>query len=252
MLRFMHFMHIRPSESHAMVPASKNRSSVFPEILAVAWPVMLSYVAVGLACGVLADQAGMNGLECFLLSATYLSGSGQFMISNLWLQGTPIASLAISVCAVSSRFALYSASLAPALARFSKRESLAIASTYTEEAYGITLGKLAEGNTWSFRHAFTLDIILLLTWSVSVATGAVIGSAANIPTAVASFAMTGLFIYLLSGQLKDRTSIVVALAAALSVFLAKSAGAAGAAVPIAALVGVAAGLIAAAARRDQA
>lgn len=174
------------------------------------------------------------------------------MISNLWLQGTPIASLAISVCAVSSRFALYSASLAPALARFSKRESLAIASTYTEEAYGITLGKLAEGNTWSFRHAFTLDIILLLTWSVSVATGAVIGSAANIPTAVASFAMTGLFIYLLSGQLKDRTSIVVALAAALSVFLAKSAGAAGAAVPIAALVGVAAGLIAAAARRDQA
>lgn len=174
------------------------------------------------------------------------------MISNLWLQGTPIASLAISVCAVSSRFALYSASLAPALARFSKRESLAIASTYTEEAYGITLGKLAEGNTWSFRHAFTLDIILLLTWSVSVAAGAVIGSAANIPTAVASFAMTGLFIYLLSGQLKDRTSIVVALAAALSVFLAKSAGAAGAAVPIAALVGVAAGLIAAAARRDQA
>ena len=230
MLRFMHFMHIRPSESHAMVFASKNRSSVFPEILAVAWPVMLSYVAVGLACGVLADQAGMNGLECFLLSATYLSGSGQFMISNLWLQGTPIASLAISVCAVSSRFALYSASLAPALARFSKRESLAIASTYTEEAYGITLGKLAEGNTWSFRHAFTLDIILL---------------------AVASFAMTGLFIYLLSGQLKDRTSIVVALAAALSVFLAKSAGAAGAAVPIAALVGVAAGLIAAAVRRDQ-
>lgn len=108
---------------------------------------MLSYVAVGLACGVLADQAGMNGLECFLLSATYLSGSGQFMISNLWLQGMPIASLAISVCAVSSRFALYSASLAPALARFSKRESLAIASTYTEEAYGITLGKLAEGNS---------------------------------------------------------------------------------------------------------
>lgn len=95
---------------------------------------MLSYVAVGLACGVLADQAGTNGLECFLLSATYLSESGQFMISNLWLQGMPIASLAISVCAVSSRFALYSASLAPALARFSKRESLAIASAYAEEA----------------------------------------------------------------------------------------------------------------------
>lgn len=64
--------------------------------------------------------------------------------------------------------------------------------------------------------------------------------------------MTSLFIHLLSGQPEDRTSVVVALAAALSVFLAKCAEAAGAAVPIAALVGVAAGLIAAAVRRDQA
>lgn len=235
-----------------MVKKRPTSKSFLPEVLAVAWPVMLSYVTVSLACGVLAEEAGMNGLECFLLSATYLSGSGQFMISNLWLQGTPIASLAISVCAVSSRFALYSASLAPALSRFSKRESLAIASTYTEEAYGITLGKLAEGGSWSFHHAFALDIILLLTWSVSVAAGSFLGSATNIPMAVASFAMTSLFIYLLSGQLKDRTSVVVAATAAVAVFLAKCAGAAGAAVPIAAVAGVAAGLIAAAAGRDAA
>lgn len=212
------------------------------EVLAAAWPVMLSYVAVGLPCGVLAAKAGMTPLMNFVLSLTFLSGGGQFMMSNLWLAGTPLLSIIASVAAISTRFALYSASLAPYLKRFGRRQSLAIASCYTEEAYGITLSRLASGNAWTALHALGLNVCVQLAWAASCAAGAALGSVVDIPTAIAGFAMTSLFIYLLYAQPHTRGTVGAALGAAVTVALCKWNGMGGVAVPFAALVGVAAGM----------
>lgn len=35
------------------------------KVLAVAWPIMLSYIPLGLACGVLASKCGINPLMGF-------------------------------------------------------------------------------------------------------------------------------------------------------------------------------------------
>ena len=210
-------------------------------VLSAAWPVMVSYVAVGLPCGVLAAKAGMGPLQNFVLALTFLSGGGQFMMSNLWLAGVPLGSIVASVAAVSTRFALYSASLAPYLERFGRRSALAISCCYTEEAYGITLDKLASGASWTAQDALALNLCVQLTWAASCAAGAALGTVVNVPTAIAGFAMTSLFIYLLYAQPHTRPT---AAAAALTVAACKWAGAAGVAVPLAALVGVAAGLAA--------
>ena len=198
------------------------------EVLSAAWPVMVSYVAVGLPCGVLAAKAGMGPLQNFVLALTFLSGGGQFMMSNLWLAGVPLGSIVASVAAVSTRFALYSASLAPYLERFGRRSALAISCCYTEEAYGITLNKLASAASWTAQDALALNLCVQLTWAASCAAGA----------------MTSLFIYLLYAQPHTRPTAAAAAAAALTVAACKWAGAAGVAVPLAALVGVAAGLAA--------
>ena len=204
----------------------------------------MSYVAVGLPCGVLAAKAGMGPLQNFVLALTFLSGGGQFMMSNLWLAGVPLGSIVASVAAVSTRFALYSASLAPYLERFGRRSALAISCSYTEEAYGITLDKLASGAAWSARDALALNLCVQLTWAASCAAGAALGTVVNVPTAIAGFAMTSLFIYLLYAQPHTRPTAAASAAAALTVAACKWAGAAGVAVPVAALVGVAAGLAA--------
>lgn len=211
-------------------------------VLLVAWPVMLSYVAVGLPCGVLAAKAGMTPLMNFVLALTYLSGGGQFMMSNLWLAGTPMVSIIASVAAISTRFALYSASLAPYLTRFDHKQSLTIACTYTEEAYGITLSRLTSGNAWTARHALSLNVCVQLTWAISYAAGAALGSAIDIPTAIAGFAMTSLFLYLLYAQPHTRGTACAVLGATTTVALCKWNGLSGVAVPLAALVGVAAGM----------
>lgn len=149
-----------------------------------------------------------------------------------------------SVAAVSTRFALYSASLAPYLERFGQRSALAISCCYTEEAYGITLNKLASGASWTAQDALALNLCVQLTWAASCAAGAALGTVVNVPTAIAGFAMTSLFIYLLYAQPHTRPTAAAAAAAALTVAACKWAGAAGIAVPVAALFGVAAGLAA--------
>ena len=138
------------------------------KIVRTVWPVMLTYVAIGAPCGMIMGQTGMEPWMVFALSSTFVTGSGQFMICNLWLAGVPAPSIIASVAAISSRFALYSASIAPHLTGASKRQTLAVAATLTEEAYGISLAKLVEGEDWGPRESFVLNVILVATWGVCV------------------------------------------------------------------------------------
>ena len=77
------------------------------KIVRTVWPVMLAYVAIGAPCGMIMGQTGMEPWMVFALSSTFVTGSGQFMVCNLWLTGVPAASIVASVAAISSRFALY-------------------------------------------------------------------------------------------------------------------------------------------------
>lgn len=212
-------------------------------IVKLAWPVMLTYVAVGIPCGVLEAQAGMEPWMAFALSATYVSGGGQFMMSNLWLAGVPLPSIVASVAAISSRFALYSASLAPHLEGASRGQTLAVSITLTEEAYGMSLAKLVECDGWGPTEALALNVVLVLTWAVSCAVGAAVGAVLDIPVAIAGFVCTSLFISLLFSQAPTRGNIVAAAAATVAVAMCKYCGLANVAVPVGAVAGVAVALV---------
>lgn len=232
------------SSQKQQAPKDRRRAEI-GEVFSLAWPVMLSYVAVGLPCGVLAAKTGMNPLMNFVLGFTFLSGGGQFMMSNLWLAGVPMGSIIASVAAISTRFALYSASLSPYLQHFSPKQALAISCSYTEEAYGISLSKLAADNgrgNWTWRHALLLNVTVQLTWAISCAVGAALGSLVDIPTAIAGFAMTSLFTYLLFSQPHTLGNAFAVLGAVVTVVLCKWNGLSGVAVPLAAVAGVATGI----------
>ena len=138
------------------------------KIVKTVWPVMLTYVAIAAPCGMIMAQTGMEPWMVFALSSTFVTGSGQLMVCNLWLAGVPAPSIIASVAAISSRFALYSASIAPHLRGASKRQTLAVAATLTEEAYGISLAKLVKGEDWGPLESFVLNAILIATWAFRV------------------------------------------------------------------------------------
>ena len=192
-------------------------------IVRTVWPVMLTYVAIGAPCGMIMGQTGMEPWMVFALSSTFVTGSGQFMICNLWLAGVPAASIVASGA--------------------SKRQTLAVTATLTEEAYGISLAKLVEKDDWGPRESFVLNVVLIATWGASCTMGAIVGAVVDVPTAIAGFVCTSLFICLLFSQRLSRGNVVAAVSGAVSVAVCKFLGLTNIAVPASVVVGVAIALV---------
>ena len=211
--------------------------------LPAALPIMLGYVAIGIPCGVMAAEVGISPAAAFLLSATFYSGAGQFMMASLALAGTPVASMIASVALVSTRQLLYSAALSPYASRAPKPLALLFAATVTDESFGVNLERFASSGEWDVSRATAVNVLSMLSWAGANALGAAVGPALAIPTAVMSFAMTSIFICLLAGQRWSRVTSVVALVSAAGVVALKALGAGSLAVLLGALLGILAGLV---------
>ena len=200
-------------------------------------PIMLGYVAIGIPCGILSASIGLNALQVFIMCALFYSGAGQFMIPNMWLAGSPIASIIASVSFVNTRQMLYSAAFAPWCEGASKRLSFWFAATVTDESFGVNMHQFEQGG-WSAARATLVNIFSQSSWTASCVVGVIVGNAIGIPLAIASFAMTSIFICLLVTQRLSAGNVVAAVAAILGVFVCKCVGLTGPAIFIGALVGV--------------
>ncbi|MBR3314012.1 MAG: AzlC family ABC transporter permease [Atopobiaceae bacterium] len=211
--------------------------------LALAFPVMLAYVSIGIPCGVMEAQMGLTPLMALLFSATYYSGAGQFMVSGLWLSGVPVASIILSVSLVTTRQLLYSAAFAPFVGNERRSRSLAFAALVTDETFGVNLDRFSSHTGWNLAYARVVNVACMLSWAFANCLGAALGTVLDLPTDVMSFGMTAIFICLLVSQLTDSVTGCAAAVAAAMVALCKLLGFDGAAIFVGALAGVASGVI---------
>jgi 4-azaleucine resistance transporter AzlC len=202
-----------------------------------AFPIMLGYVSIGIPCGILSASIGLNAFQVFLMCVLFYSGAGQFMIPNMWLAGSPIASIIASVSFVNTRQMLYSAAFAPWCQKASKRASFLFAATVTDESFGVNMRQFESGG-WSVARATLVNLMSQSSWTVSCVVGVLIGNAIGIPLAIAAFAMTSIFICLLVTQDFSASNVVAAVCAMVGVFVCKAIGFAGPAIFVGAIVGV--------------
>ena len=207
-----------------------------------ALPIMLGYVAIGIPCGILCASIGLDALQVFLLSALFYSGAGQFMIPNMWLAGSPLASIIASVSLVNTRQMLYSAAFAPACKGVRKRLAFLFSATVTDESYGVNTARFEAGD-WSVGRATLVNLFSQSSWALSNVAGVLVGNAIGVPLAIAAFAMTSIFICLLVTQTWKPATVVAAVVAMVGVFACKAAGLSGPAILIGALAGVAAAMV---------
>ena len=208
-----------------------------------ALPIMLGYVAIGIPCGLLGVKTGLELWMIFLMSCTFYSGAGQFMIPNLLMAGTPLPSIIASVSFVNTRQMLYSASFAPYMSKVSRALSFLFAATVTDESFGVNLERYNVDSRWNARMATFVNLFSMTSWTVSNVVGGLIGEQLPIPVAIASFAMTSIFVCLFMGQPKTRINLVVALFSVIGVIICKHVGLAGPAILLGAVVGLVAGLV---------
>ena len=225
-----------------MTGASMPTRADLSAALRAALPVMLGYVTIGIPCGVMAAEVGLGPPAAFLLSSTFYSGAGQFMMASLALAGTPIASMIASVALVSTRQLLYSAALSPYLASAPRPLATLFAATVTDESFGVNLDRFAADEAWGPERATAVNLMSMLSWASANALGAAVGPALAIPTTVMSFAMTSIFVCLLVSRSWTVVTAVVVSVSVASVLLLKALGAGSVSVLVGALAGIAAGL----------
>ena len=203
---------------------------------------MMGYIAIGLPCGIMESQIGMNWLMAFVMSMTFYSGAGQFMIPNMWLAGNPIASIIASVSFVNTRQMLYSAAFSPYFEKVGKRLAFLFSATVTDESFGVNYAKFLGGD-WSVKDALAVNLYSQTTWMLSCTVGCILGSAVAVPSALASFAMTSLFLCLLCMQPTTAENGIVVAAAVLGVVVCKLVGLSGAAIFLGAVIGIVCGML---------
>jgi 4-azaleucine resistance transporter AzlC len=217
---------------------------VLKKTLPVAAPIMAGYVAIGIPCGIMEASVGVPAWACFVVSATFYTGSGQFMFSNMVLSGVSPVALVASIALVHTRQILYSAAFSPFFSTTNRLLTFLFSATVTDETFGVNLDKFAKHEPdWTAYEAFAINVESMLSWATANCVGAIVGPMLALPTAVTSFAMTGIFICLLVGQRMRPAAVLALLVSVVSVTVCKLVGLSGVAVFIGAVIGVVVGTL---------
>lgn len=174
-------------------------------------PVCVSYIPIGVACGVLLQQAGFSSLAVLLTSLLIYGGASQFMIASMTLAGTGLWEIVIMVFFINLRHILMSSSLADKVRNRSNRFNALFAQLITDESFAINTMQFKLNPEWTSNRALVSGLAAYLTWGGSTFVGAIIGSNISFSIVVMNYMLTAMFIYLLVSQMENKTLAWTAL-----------------------------------------
>ncbi|MHC1790682.1 AzlC family ABC transporter permease [Solidesulfovibrio sp.] len=181
------------------------------QALSLTLPIALGYVPVGMAYGVLAGKAGLSTVNVLLMSVLVYAGSAQLVAVGLLAAGASAAAVVATTLAVNLRHVLFSAAMAPFLSGWRKRELAAFAGELTDETFALHAARFGRGDR---DKATTLSVNVLAhaAWVGGTALGVALGDVLGDGRAFAlDFALPGMFLALLAGQLASRSQVAAAL-----------------------------------------
>lgn len=183
-------------------------------------PILVGVAPFGMIYGVLALGAGLPPAQAQAMSSVVFAGSAQFMTVQLVAASAPAAVIVLTVLVINLRHALYSASIAPYLARLSPAWKGLLAYLLTDEAYAASITHYQSQPVSQARPWFLLGAGLALWtgWQISTAVGVFLG--AQVPAAWSlDFTLALTFIALVIPAVKDRAALLAALVAGVTAVL---------------------------------
>ena len=181
------------------------------QALAPALPVVMGYLPIGFAYGVLAINAGLSVLETVAMSVIVYAGSAQLMAVSLFEAGINPFSIIATTFIVNLRHLLMSASLAPYMERWQKGQVAAFCFELTDESFGVHSLRFARGETDAPR-ALAVNLTCQLAWVGGTVLGALAGGLiTDVKPFALDYALPAMFIALLVLQIKSKRHLLVAL-----------------------------------------
>jgi 4-azaleucine resistance transporter AzlC len=183
------------------------------------FPILLGYVPIGAAFGILATTLGFTKLQAVLCSALALAGAGQFIALSLLAAGEGVVGVLAATAVVNLRYLLFGATLAPFLRRFSLVRQAGLAATVTDETFAFNITDLERGTADPASMA-GVGAVSWTGWVGGTALGATAAGVIGDPTRWGvEFAMAAMFTALLIDQAKDRRHVILAVIAGILALL---------------------------------
>ncbi|MCK4503537.1 MAG: AzlC family ABC transporter permease [Desulfuromonadales bacterium] len=193
------------------------KSDILRQGANAAWPICLGYFPIGLALGVLAQQAGLPWWAMAMMSIIVFSGSAQFICVAMLAAGASISAIIFTTLVVNLRHTLMSSALAVYLTGVNRKFLALFAYGITDESFAVNMARFREGN-WDRWQALVVNHLANSVWAIATVTGTLVGQFIPPGAFGIDYALTGMFICLLVFQLQGRIYILTAiLAAAISV-----------------------------------
>lgn len=224
--------------------ADSIRRTAVREGIAAAAPMLIGIIPFGLVAGAAPVAAGFGISEALGLSVLVFAGASQLAVVDVLADGGTVVIAVVTALTINLRMLLYSASLAPALAKQPLRSRLAVAYFLVDQAYALSIVRWTGKDDPRARlpFYFSVGILLGLVWIVSTAVGALVGG--SVPDDVPlEFAIPLVFLVLLVPVLDRRPAVMAAFVGGISAVAASEIGAARLSIVIGGVLGIVAGTV---------
>ncbi len=173
-------------------------------------PVMLGYLTLGAAFGLLLNAAGFGVGWAALMSGFIYAGSAQFLGVELLTAAVPLAQAAVMTFILNFRHLVYGLSMLEKFRGMGWKKPYMIFSL-TDETYALLSSLHVPVGVKPADYYFAVSLLDQLYWVAGSLLGGLLGTALTINTQGADFAMTALFIVIAVGQWENAKSHLPAL-----------------------------------------
>jgi len=184
-------------------------------------PVLLGYLAIGIAFGLLVVHAGFPWYLAPLMGIIIFAGAMQYLTIGLLTAGTGLAEIAAITFFVNSRHTVYGISLLDKFGGTGKYKPYLIYSL-TDETYALFTSLDVPKEVDEPEFYFFISLLNQSYWVCASALGAILGKMLPINTEGLDFALVALFMVLALEQIKKSVSkipLFIALFASVAVLV---------------------------------
>ncbi len=177
-----------------------------------ALPIVLGYVPVAFAFGVLAVKNDIPPLLTIAMSVFIFAGSGQFVAASLWGAGVGAASVILTVFVINLRHLLMSASLATYTQSITRWQRGLLGLQLTDETFGVHSTAFQRGWRLSLTTLYTCNSTAQLSWVLGTVIGVYFGSLIeDVRPLGLDYALTAMFLALFIPQCQTRMHVLVGI-----------------------------------------
>lgn len=163
-------------------------------------PVMCGYLFLGMAFGIVLEEAGYNYLWALLMSGSIFAGSMQFVMVPLMVSGASIVTVALTTLFVNSRHLFYGLSFIESFNKMKTKPYMIF--SLTDETYSVLCGCKNEDKKEKHRNAwFYIALFDQCYWVIGSVVGALLGNILPFDFTGIDFSMTALFVVILVEQI---------------------------------------------------